>query len=54
VLQIALAWQLHLDYVTAPIIGANTVEQLEESLIACAVNLTAEEMAQLKEVSSWE
>lgn len=54
VLQVALAWQLHLDYVTAPIIGANTVEQLEESLAACGVDLTTEEMARLTQVSSWE
>jgi aryl-alcohol dehydrogenase-like predicted oxidoreductase len=54
VLQVALAWQLHLDYVTAPIIGANTVEQLEESLAACAVDLTTDEMARLNQVSSWE
>jgi aryl-alcohol dehydrogenase-like predicted oxidoreductase len=54
VLQIALAWQLHLDYVTAPIIGANTVEQLEESLGACGVDLSAVEMARLTQVSSWE
>lgn len=54
VLQVALAWQLHLDYVTAPIIGANTVEQLEESLGSCAVDLSTEEMARLTQVSSWE
>ncbi len=54
VLQVALAWQLHLDYVTAPIIGANTVEQLEESLGACGVDLASEEMARLNQVSSWE
>jgi len=54
VLQVALAWQLHLDYVTAPIIGANTVEQLEESLAACGVDLSSDEMARLTQVSSWE
>ncbi len=54
VLRVSLAWLLHLDYVTAPIIGANTVEQLAESLGACDVALTAEEMARLKEVSAWE
>jgi aryl-alcohol dehydrogenase-like predicted oxidoreductase len=54
VLQVALAWQLHLGYVTAPIIGANTVAQLEESLGACALELSGEEMARLKEASSWE
>jgi aryl-alcohol dehydrogenase-like predicted oxidoreductase len=54
VLQVSLAWLLHLDYVTAPIIGANTPEQLAESLGACDVTLSAEEMARLKEVSGWE
>jgi aryl-alcohol dehydrogenase-like predicted oxidoreductase len=54
VLQVSLAWLLRLEYVTAPIIGANTVEQLAESLGACAVALTAEEMARLKEASGWE
>jgi aryl-alcohol dehydrogenase-like predicted oxidoreductase len=54
VLQVSLAWLLNLDYVTAPIIGANTVEQLAESLGACEVKLTTEEMARLKEVSGWE
>ena len=54
VLQVSLAWLLNLDYVTAPIIGANTVEQLAESLAACDVTLSAEEMARLREVSAWE
>lgn len=54
VLQVSLAWLLHLDHVTAPIIGANTVEQLAESLGACDVALSAEEMARLKDVSAWE
>ncbi len=54
VLQVSLAWLLHLDYVTAPIIGANTVEQLAESLGACEVTLSAEEMARLGEASAWE
>jgi len=53
VLQVALAWQLNLSYVTAPIIGANTVEQLQESLGAVAVPLSGEEMAALNEVSAW-
>ena len=54
VLQVALAWQLNLPYVTAPIIGANTVEQLQESLGAGAVQLSGEEMAALHEVSAWQ
>lgn len=54
VLQVSLAWLLKLDYVTAPIIGANTVEQLQESLGACETTLAADEMARLNQVSSWE
>ncbi len=52
VLQVALAWQLNLSYITAPIIGANTVEQLQESLGAAGVTLSDEEMAALNEVSA--
>ena len=47
VLQMALGWLLTLPIVTAPIIGANTVEQLEESLGAAGLRLTEEEMARL-------
>ncbi len=53
VLQVALAWQLNLPFVTAPIIGANSVGQLAESLGACGVGLTAEEMEALNAVSAW-
>ena len=51
VLQVSLAWLLNLDYVTSPIIGANTVEQLAESMAACDVTLSGEEMARLNQVS---
>lgn len=53
VTQTSLAWQLNLPYVTAPIIGANSVAQLSESLGAGGVKLTADEMASLDEASSW-
>jgi aryl-alcohol dehydrogenase-like predicted oxidoreductase len=49
--QMALAWLLTLPYVTAPIIGANTVEQLNESLGAVGQRLTAQEMRQLDEIT---
>ena len=52
VLQVALAWQLNLPYVTAPIVGANSPTQLQESLGACAVKLSAEEMQALDAVSA--
>ena len=48
VLQVALAWQLNLPFVTAPIIGANSVTQLEESLAACGVKLSVREWSRLK------
>ena len=54
VAQIALAWLLANPVVTSPIIGANSVQQLQELLPAVEVKLTAEEMARLNEVSAWE
>jgi aryl-alcohol dehydrogenase-like predicted oxidoreductase len=52
--QTALAWLLTQPVVTAPIIGANSVEQLKESLGAAGVRLSPEEMAELNRVSGWE
>jgi aryl-alcohol dehydrogenase-like predicted oxidoreductase len=52
--QIALAWLLSQPVITAPIIGANSVEQLHESLGAAGVRLSAEEMDELNKVSAWE
>lgn len=54
VAQAALAWLLTQPVITAPIIGANSVEQLSESLAAAGVRLTAEEMDDLNKVSAWE
>jgi aryl-alcohol dehydrogenase-like predicted oxidoreductase len=53
VLQVALAWQLHLPYITAPIIGANKVAQLDESLAAGTLKLTADDMQELETASAW-
>jgi aryl-alcohol dehydrogenase-like predicted oxidoreductase len=44
---------LHLPYITAPIIGANSAAQLQESLGASAVKLTAEDMQALDAASAW-
>ncbi|MCX6030258.1 MAG: aldo/keto reductase [Chloroflexi bacterium] len=52
--QTALAWLLTQPVITAPIIGANSVEQLRESLAAAGVRLSAEEMDDLNKVSAWE
>jgi aryl-alcohol dehydrogenase-like predicted oxidoreductase len=45
--QVSLAWLIHHDAVTAPIVGARTVEQLEENLGAVAVELTDEQLERL-------
>jgi aryl-alcohol dehydrogenase-like predicted oxidoreductase len=47
--QTALAWLMHRDGVTAPIVGARTVEQLEENLGAAAVDLSQEQLDRLTE-----
>jgi aryl-alcohol dehydrogenase-like predicted oxidoreductase len=52
--QMALAWQLTQPVITSPIIGANSVEQLGDSLGAVGVRLTEEEMKALDAVSAWE
>ncbi len=51
--QTALAWLLGNPVVTAPIIGANHVGQLRESLGAAGYRLAAEEMARLNEVTKY-
>ncbi|MDX1747493.1 MAG: aldo/keto reductase, partial [Halobacteriales archaeon] len=45
--QVALAWLLEQETVTAPIIGARTVDQLEENLGAAEVSLSAEQVRRL-------
>ncbi|MGM0398152.1 MAG: aldo/keto reductase [Halobacteriota archaeon] len=47
--QTALAWLMHRDGVTAPIIGARTVEQLEENLVAANIDLDEEQVRRLTE-----
>ena len=54
ILQMALGWLLTNSVVTSPVIGANTVEQLSESLGAVGLRLSEEEMATLNELSAWE
>ncbi|SMQ77516.1 Predicted oxidoreductase [Bacillus sp. OV166] len=47
--QIALAWLLQKEPVTAPIIGATKISHLEDSVGALSVKLTNEEVAYLEE-----
>jgi len=49
VLQMALGWLLSNPVITSPIIGANTVEQLENSLGAVGLRLSDEEKTTLEE-----
>ncbi len=51
--QVALAWLLDNPLITAPIIGANNVEQLQASLAAVGYRLEEEEMQALNELSDW-
>ncbi len=47
--QIALAWILHKPGVTAPIVGASKMEQLEQALGAVEIVLSHDEMASLEQ-----
>lgn len=47
--QIALAWLLHKDGVTAPIIGATKMHHLDEAIDAAGIELSAETIAYLEE-----
>jgi aryl-alcohol dehydrogenase-like predicted oxidoreductase len=51
--QTALAWLLSKPVITAPIVGANTVEQLNDQLGVVGYRLSGEEMMQLDEVSKY-
>ncbi len=48
--QMALAWVLHKPGVTAPIIGASQMFQLEESVASLELSLSEEEIASLEEL----
>lgn len=47
---VALAWLLHQDGVTGPIIGPRTMEQLESALHALEIELDASALARLDEI----
>ncbi len=48
--QIALAWLLHQPGVTAPIVGATRIEQLDQAIAALDITLTGEECKALEEL----
>jgi aryl-alcohol dehydrogenase-like predicted oxidoreductase len=51
--QVALAWMLADPVITSPIIGATTVEQLNENLGSLKVKLAEDEMALLNKLTEW-
>jgi aryl-alcohol dehydrogenase (NADP+) len=48
--QIALAWLLHQDGVTSPIIGATKMEQLDQAIDTVEISLSADERRELEEL----
>lgn len=52
--QVALAWTLENPAVTAPIVGARTLAQLEQNLAALDVRLTDDQLARLEAASAIE
>jgi len=53
VAQVALAWVLTRDTITAPIIGVNSVEQLKENLASLELKLSEDAINRLNESSDW-
>jgi aryl-alcohol dehydrogenase-like predicted oxidoreductase len=51
---VSLAWLLAQPYMTSPIIGANSVDQLSGSLAATELSLSPEQVARLSEASDWQ
>ncbi|MFC7156681.1 aldo/keto reductase [Halomarina halobia] len=51
--QVSIAWLAHHPRVTAPIVGARTVEQLEENLAADEVSLSDEQFRRLAEAKEY-
>lgn len=51
--QIALLWVLLKENITAPIIGANSIEQLEENIGALDIKLSKDNLKELEEASEW-
>lgn len=52
--QMAIAWVLANLAVTSAIIGANSIEQLEDTMRGAEISLTAEQKAALDEATAWD
>jgi len=51
---VSLAWLLAQPVITAPIIGANSVTQLQQNMAALDVTLITPQLAELNKVSDWQ
>ena len=51
---VSLVWLLAQPVITAPIIGTNSVAQLQQNFAALDVTLTSAQLAQMNEVSGWQ
>ena len=49
----ALAWMLQRGAITAPIVGANSPEQINELLGCLDVQLEADDVLAIEQASSW-
>jgi aryl-alcohol dehydrogenase-like predicted oxidoreductase len=49
--QISLAWLLHHDWITAPIIGAETIAQLDDNLLSSDVLLSQEDVQRIDKIT---
>lgn len=52
--QIAISYVIHQESITAPIIGANSIEQLEEDIGALEIKLKKDDLKRLDEISEWQ
>src|ERR1700731_4122637 len=52
--RVTLAWMLKQPFVTAPIIGANTTDQLADSMGAPGLELSEEEIGEISVAADWE
>ena len=48
--QIALAWMLHKDGITSPIIGATKMRHMDEAIEAVDINLSDDDITYLEEL----
>ena len=51
---VSLAWLIAEPVITAPIIGANSVTQLQQNMAALDGTLTASQIAELNKISDWQ